>query len=158
MHMNKMQNIKRVGYANWCYCWDYFTIFGGGIFGIFPKNPALNSLCSSLAGSWCCLYFPSGLFVFSWISRRFVFSVTFVRPFLFSRHVIKSAFPNSEIREGKMHLDDDNEAKCLFIKTKKKTTNAREADGALCRPRRTRPRPGRITELVVNMYCAYKMQ
>ena len=40
-----------------------------------------------------------------------------------------------------MHLDDDNEAKCLFIKTKTKKTNAREVDGTLCRPRRTRPRP-----------------
>ena len=65
--------------------------------------------------SWCCLYFPSGLFVFSWILRRFVFSGTFVRPFLFSRNAMKSAFPNSEIRVGKMLLDDDNEAKCLFI-------------------------------------------
>ena len=55
-----------------------------------------------------------------------------------------------------MHLDNDNEAKCLFIKTKKNTTNAREANGALCRPRLTRPRPGRIAELVVNMYYVYK--
>ena len=49
-----------------------------------------------------------------------------------------------------MHLDDDNEAKRLFIKTEGEK-NA-EADGALCRPRRTRPRPGRIAGLVVKMY------
>ena len=71
--------------------------------------------------SWCCLYFLLGLFVFSLISRRFVFSVTSVRPFLFSRHVINQPFQTVKCEKEKMHLDNDNdnEAKCLFIKTKK---------------------------------------
>ena len=56
-----------------------------------------------------------------------------------------------------MHLDDDNEAKCLFIKTKKQhraleKPTARFVSSAAD----ARPQPGRIAELGVNMYYANK--
>ena len=104
--------------------------------------------------SWCCLYFLLGLFVFSLISRRFVFPISNVFVCNFPEVVCNL---NRDSRIGTLKYEKEKNAprrrqrsKMFVYQNEEK--NAREADGALCRPRRTRPRPGRIAELVVNMY------
>ena len=109
---------------------------------------------SQTGGSWCCLYFLLGLFVFSLISRRFIFPISNVFVCNFPEVVCNL---NRDSRIGTLKYEKEKNAprrrqrsKMFVYQNEEK--NAREADGALCRPRRTRPRPGRIAELVVNMY------
>ena len=71
-----------------------------------PEHSHRTSPCGTAAQELVLLYFPSGLFVYSWISRRFVFSVTSVRPILFSRHAINRPLQTAKYEKEKVHLGD----------------------------------------------------
>ena len=66
-----------------------------------PEHSHRTSPCGTAAQELVLLYFPSGLFVYSWISRRFVFSVTSVRPILFSRHAINRPLQTTKYEKEK---------------------------------------------------------
>ena len=70
-----------------------------------PEHSHRTSPCGT-AQELVLLHFPSGLFVYSWISRRFVFSVTSVRPILFSRHAINRPLQTAKYEKEKVHLGD----------------------------------------------------
>ena len=66
-----------------------------------PRASHRTSPCGTAAQELVLLYFPSGLFVYSWISRRFVFSVTSVRPILLSRHAINRPLQTAKYEKEK---------------------------------------------------------
>ena len=101
------------------------------------------------------LHFPSGLFVFPGFRGGFYFPLLPCGLFYFpARSKIGPSKQQNTRRKNAPRRRQRR--KMVVYQNEKTTTNAREADGALCRPRRTRPRPGRIAELVVNMYYLYK--